>query len=311
LSTKTNNSPKKQLLVVNKQLNGQVIVLPDGRRLSYITIGKGAPVLYFHGTASSRLEVLLLKNLTETTPLQLISVDRPGYGLSSYKRRKNLHDFNDDVNCLVDHLGLAKFAVLGWSGGGVFALSYCIHNPKCVTKSVLVGTPSLPFDVSTAHNIPYARHIMKLPFIGQLAMRQLSRQLLKANGNVAAFMASRQGKHLLTGCSKGDLTFFNDPYWMALMYQSMAEAFRQGSLGVKTVVEEHQLFIKPWNLPFPALDSSNVWIWHGEQDYTCRVSNAYANAQVLPNAQLEVFPDSGHCVIFEYQLKLASILSQI
>jgi pimeloyl-ACP methyl ester carboxylesterase len=293
----------------NRKLNGQVIVLPDGRRLGYTSIGKGAPVIYFHGTASSRLEVLLLKNLTETMPLQLISVDRPGYGLSSHKPRKNLQDFNDDVNCLVDHLGLSKFAVLGWSGGGVFALSYCVHNPKRVTNAVLVGTPSLPFDVSTAHNIPYARHIMKLSFIGQLAMRQLSRQLLKANGNVAAFMASRQGKHLLNGCSMGDLKFFNDSYWMALMYQSMVEAFRQGSLGVKAVVEEHQLFIKPWNLPFSALDSSNVRIWHGAQDLTCRVSNAYANMHALTYATLEVFPLSGHCVMFEHQEELGRIIS--
>ncbi|MGD6933762.1 MAG: alpha/beta fold hydrolase [Candidatus Bathyarchaeia archaeon] len=291
-------------------MSGQVTILPDGRRLGYTKIGKGAPVIYFHGTASSRLEVLLLKNLADKAQLQLISVDRPGYGLSTYKPRKNLQDFNGDLNCLIDELGLEQFAVLGWSGGGVFALSYCTYNPKRVTKAVLAGIPSLPFDVSTAHNIPYAHHIMKLPFVGELAMRQLSNQLIKANGDTAAFMATRHGKHLLNGCSKRDLTFFTDPLWIGLLYQSMVEAFRQGNLGVKAVVAEHQLFIKPWTLPFSEVYGSNLWIWHGAQDLTCRVSNAYANIKALPNANLEVFPDSGHCVMFEHQERLGKILSQ-
>ncbi|MGD6809337.1 MAG: alpha/beta fold hydrolase [Candidatus Bathyarchaeia archaeon] len=290
-------------------MNGKVIVLPDGRKLGYTLIGKGVPVMYFHGTASSRLEALLLKNLTETSNLQLISVDRPGYGLSTYKPRRNLQDFNSDLTCLADSLGLERFAVLGWSGGGVFALAYCTYNPERITKTMLVGTPSLPFDVSTAHNMPLARYIMKLPYVGELAMRQLSRQLLKANGSMEAFLETRHGKQLLHGCSEGDLKFFYNPQWLSLMYESMAEAFHQGNLGVKAVVEEHQLFIKPWSLPFSALDGCDVLIWHGGQDLTCRVSNAYANAKVLSNAKLEVFPDSGHCVMFENMDKLAKVLS--
>lgn len=299
-------SSKQYLL--GTQLNGQILVLPDGRRLGYTKIGKGTPVLYFHGTASSRLEVLLLKNLADTAQLQLIGVDRPGYGLSTYKPRKNLQDFNDDINCLANYLGLERFAVLGWSGGGVFALSYCAYNPKLVTKLVLVGAPSLPFDVSTAHNMPLARYIMKLPYVGELAMRQLSRQLLKAKGD-KAFLATPQGKQLLHGASKSDLAFFNNQEWVSEIYKSMAEAFHQGNQGVKTVVEEHQIFIKEWDLPFSAINGANVWIWHGAQDLTCRVNNAYEIAKKIPNVTLEIFPDSGHCVMFEHVDKLATILT--
>ena len=39
----------------------QTFSLPDGRQLGYCIVGEGKPVLYFHGTASSRLETLLLK----------------------------------------------------------------------------------------------------------------------------------------------------------------------------------------------------------------------------------------------------------
>jgi pimeloyl-ACP methyl ester carboxylesterase len=285
-----------------------MLVLPDGRKLGYTTVGKGAPVIYFHGTASSRFEVLLLKKLVDSD-LQLIGVDRPGYGLSTYKPRKDLQIFNADVNCLADFLGLEQFGVLGWSGGGVFALAYCVCNPNRVSKAVLVGSPCLPFDVSTAHNMPAARYIMKLPFVGEFAMRQLSRQLLKADGDAKAFLASRHGKQLLKGCSKSDLKFFENPDWIQGLYASMVEAFRQGNLGVKAVVEEHKIFIKPWSLPFSSYDGGNLRVWHGSEDLTCRVNNAYALKKVLPKAELEVFGGSGHYLMFERFQRLAGVFS--
>ncbi len=289
-------------------MNAQTIVLPDGRKLGYTTIGKGAPVIYFHGTASSRLEVLLLKKLADKV-VQLIGVDRPSYGLSTYKPRKGLQDFNGDVNFFADFLGLERFGVLGWSGGGVFALAYCACNPTRVAQAVLVGTPWLPFDVSTAHNMPAARYIMKIPYVGELAMRQLSRELLKAEGDAKAFLVSRHGKQLLKGCSKSDLKFFDDPDWVQGLYVSMTEAFRQGNLGVKAVVEEHRIFVKPWSLPFSGYDGGNLRVWHGAEDLTCRVSNAYALKKVLPKAELEVFGGSGHYLMFERLDRLAGVFS--
>jgi hypothetical protein len=150
---------------------------------------------------------------------------------------------------------------------------------------------------------------MKLPKVGELAMRQLSRELLKADGDPTAFLKTRHGKQLLNGCSKGDLKFFNDPQWLRGLYESMVEAFHQGSLGVKSVVEEHQIFVKPWALPFSGFDSGNLCVWHGAQDLICRVSNAFALKKMLPKAELEVFSGSGHCVMFERLDKLVAVLS--
>ena len=59
------------------------------------------------------------------------------------------------------------------------------------------------------------------------------------------------------------------------MYQSMVEAYRQGNQSVRTVVGEHQLFLKPWNLPFAQISEDKLVVWHGLEDKTCRVNNAY------------------------------------
>jgi pimeloyl-ACP methyl ester carboxylesterase len=260
--------------------------------------------MYFHGSASSRLEVLLLKRLVAQN-LKLIAADRPGYGLSTYKPRKNMQDFNSDLNFLADHLGIPQFSVLGWSGGGAFALAYMACFPQRINRGVVVGAPDLPFDASTAHNLPLAKYVMKLPFLGVLAMRNMRRQMLRAGGT-AAFLRSSQGRQMLHACSSHDLTFFSDPAWMRLLYQSMAEAFRQKD-GVRAVLEEHRLFLKPWNLPFEAV-GGKLWVWHGGEDKTCLVDNAYGIAHKFGCVGLEVFPRKGHCVMFDNLERLAGLL---
>jgi pimeloyl-ACP methyl ester carboxylesterase len=294
----------------NTHLNGKAIILPDGRHLGYLTVGNGNPVLYFHGTASSRLEVNLLKNLTQTSQLQIIGIDRPGYGLSTFKSRKNLHDFTNDVNFLTDYLGLGRFAVLGWSGGGPFALAYAALFPERITQVVVAGAPALPFDVATAHNLPFVRFIMKLPFVGMLALKNMRSQVMKANVDVSAFLKSRSGRRMLSGLSETDLKFFSDPTWLALMYGSMAEAFRQGDLGVKAVFEEHQLFLKPWDVDLSKIPADKVFIWQGTDDKTCRVENAYRLVGAMPGGHLEIFGGQGHCVLFGNLGRLGEILGR-
>ena len=288
-------------------VNMQVASLPDGRKLGYCSVGKGKPVMYFHGTASSRLEVLLLKGMAESAGLQIISIDRPGYGLSSYKKRKSLRDFNADVNFLADFLGFRRFGVLGWSGGGAFALAYLAANPERVSKAVLADAPSLPFDVSMAHDFPFSKYLMKIPFAGNIAIGQLRRTVLKANGDVPAFLASKQAKQILRGYTPSDLQLFSDPAWAQLMYQSMAEAFRQNT-GVKAVVEEHKLFLKPWGFTTDMIPKGKLEIWHGEDDKTIAVRNAYLLADLVKSSKLDIFNGKGHCAMFSYPDKLAKAL---
>jgi pimeloyl-ACP methyl ester carboxylesterase len=288
-------------------LGVQDITLPDGRKLGYYTVGKGQPVIYFHGTASSRLEVLLLKGFAEKAGLHIIGVDRPGYGLSTYRSRESLQDFTCDVNFLADYLGFDRFAVLGWSGGGAFALAYLTQNSDRVTKGVVAGSPSLPFDVSNAHDFPFSKYIMKLHFVGVLAMRQFRRSVLKADCDLSAFMATKQAKKMLRGYTESDLQLFSDPIWAKLMFQSMAEAFRQ-ECGVNAVVDEHMLFLKPWGLSLEGIPASKLVVWHGEKDKTVNVSNGYALAGLIKGSRLEVFEGKGHFAMFNYIDRLGKVL---
>jgi pimeloyl-ACP methyl ester carboxylesterase len=287
----------------------QTISLPDGRQVGYLIIGKGKPVFYFHGTASSRLEVLLLKELTRKKKLQIIGIDRPGAGLSAFAPKKSLQDFNADINHVSNHLGIDRFAVLGWSGGGPYALTYLAFFPESVTRAVIVGSPALPFDVSTAHNSSLARFAMKFPALGMLALKRLQARVLNANKDVEAFLQSKKGKKMLENWSKEDAKFFADKAWATLMYASMAEAFRQGDNGVKAVFQEHQLFMKTWPKEVSKIPSGKVDVWQGTDDKTCRVDNAYRIVKAVPGAHLEIFAGKGHCVMFDNMEKLGETLT--
>jgi pimeloyl-ACP methyl ester carboxylesterase len=278
--------------------------LSDGRHIGFSVIGEGTPIIYFHSTASSRLETLLLKEFACDNGFKLIGVDRPGYGLSTYTPRNNLRDFSKDVNCLMDHLELDLFALIAWSGGGPFGLTYIALYPERVTKAVIIGSPSLPFDVATAHNNSLARPVMQIPALGIWGLKRFRAEVLKANKDISAFLESKKGKKMLESWPDADAKFFANPHWLTLMYDSIAEGFHQKSEGVKAVFEEHQLFTKPWVEPISLIPYDKVFLWHGTEDTTCRVENVYQLKDAIPTAILDIFHGKGHCVMFDNLQKL-------
>jgi pimeloyl-ACP methyl ester carboxylesterase len=292
-------------------MSSQTLILPNGRQLGYAVEGEGKPVIYFHGTASSRLEIVLLKQFTQTNHFQIIGIDRPGYGLSTFTARNRLRDFAADVNALADHLGLDRFFVLSWSGGGPFALTYTALNPSRVTHAVIVGSPALPFDPSTAHNNnPLAKYAMKASFLAKWALGMFRKSVLSANQDIESYLKSRSGKSMVADWPQPDARFFADPKWLKLMYGAMAEGFRQ-SKSVDAIYQEHRLFMKPWNEPIAQIPEGKVTLWQGNQDKTCPVSNAYKIAKTIQSAtKVEVFSNEGHCVMFAKPEKLSKTLNQ-
>ncbi len=79
-------------------------------------------MFYFHGPPSSRLERRLFSDESLATRLRLrvIAMDRAGMGLSTFQKGRRLSDWPADVAALADALGIERFAVLGFSGGGAY-----------------------------------------------------------------------------------------------------------------------------------------------------------------------------------------------
>ena len=107
------------------------ITLSDGRKLGFAEFGEiqGKPVFYFHGFPGSRLEAKLAEKNSLDTHVRFIGIDRPGYGLSSFKPGRTFLDWADDVSELADAMGIDRFSILGVSGGGPYAAAYACKVP--------------------------------------------------------------------------------------------------------------------------------------------------------------------------------------
>lgn len=100
----------------------------------------GRPVLFFHGCPDTRRAAWSGHDAARAAGIRLVAANRPGYGdttpaAPSYRR------VVDDVSRLADIVGIERFAVLGMSVGGTFALATAALLPGRVVAAALVATP--------------------------------------------------------------------------------------------------------------------------------------------------------------------------
>lgn len=115
--------------------------MSDGRVLSVGAGGDagGVPVIYFHGTPSSRLLAVSGHDAAARQGVRLIATNRPGYGAAP-DAPFSLSSVAEDTLALADCLGLDRFAVLGVSGGGPYALACGALAPvRVAAVGVAVG----------------------------------------------------------------------------------------------------------------------------------------------------------------------------
>ncbi len=160
----------------------QRITLSDGRMLSYDEYGPadGAPLFYFHGTPSSRLEWRLFggEPLATRLRLRVIAMDRPGMGLSTFQRGRRPSDWPADVAALADALGIERFAVLGFSGGGPYAAACAVALPTRLTSVAIVSGAAPFLAPGCAEGVnPTSRQFFDLcrtkPLRGRLLLRMM------------------------------------------------------------------------------------------------------------------------------------------
>jgi pimeloyl-ACP methyl ester carboxylesterase len=126
---------------VNDADAGSTITLRDGRRLGYAEYGSpgGKPLFFFHGFPNSRLLARLFTQAAVRRGVRIIALDRPGFGLSDFKRGRTLAGWPDDVVEAADALGIDRFAVLGYSGGGPYAAACAARIPERLTAVAIVS----------------------------------------------------------------------------------------------------------------------------------------------------------------------------
>ena len=108
----------------------------NGLNLYYETHGAGRPMILLHGgLGSGEMFGPILPTLAEAH--QVIAVDLQGHGRTGdIDRPIDIRLLADDIAALIDHLGLEKPDIVGYSLGGGVALFTAVKYPEKVGKLV-------------------------------------------------------------------------------------------------------------------------------------------------------------------------------
>ncbi len=271
--------------------NQEFIYLADGRKLGYQQYGdkKGFPILGFHGTPGSRLWFEEDDPVSQKFGIRLITVDRPGYGISDPKPHREIKDFNGDIQELVNHLEVSPFSAFGVSGGGAYALSLgCTDNN--IHKIGLVasvspfwkGKPSKNMARANRLGVFLARH---LPWLLKRSYKY-QKQILETDPDSYKRSISSNKKHL---CKSDQEVIMREPVLEAMILQ-MKEAFRTSS---SEVVNELKLLSDDWNVDLSKLQVP-IEVWHGKEDTLSPLVGIQELIEKIPLKNVHLLEDKGH-----------------
>ncbi len=117
-------------------------ILPDGLACHYLSCGSGAPIVLLHGggsRASNFAEVMT--RLGERHAVH--APDLRGFGATQALPGAAItHElWAQDTISLLDHLGLDRVHLVGWSLGATVALNVAARRPERVAAIALLGAP--------------------------------------------------------------------------------------------------------------------------------------------------------------------------
>ena len=261
--------------------------LPDGRGMAYAEFGRsdGPAVIFCHGFPSSRLAGALLDGEARALGVRIIAPDRPGHGLSDYKRRRRIAHWPTDLASLADAVGLTRFAVLGHSAGGAYAAACAALLRERVTAAGIAsgvaprGAPTKGMSGGLRFVSGIGRHLPTLRrfFLGRAAKkvaRDAQGFLAKASADLPA----------------ADRAVFADPELRRLLGDDLRESFRQGPRGPAA---DARTIDKRWGFRLEQIQVP-VWIWHGQDDRNVPPDMARHVAERIPGSRAMFYRSEGH-----------------
>jgi pimeloyl-ACP methyl ester carboxylesterase len=278
----------------------QHVRLPSGRLLAYHEYGRpdGAPIFYFHGSPSSSLEWDLFggEELANSLNIRVIVPDRPGLGRSEFQSGRRIGDWPADVVALADQLALARFAVLGYSGGGPYATACALKIPERLTHVGIVNGTA-PFDEP---GLSDGIDPTSLRFM-QLARTKpwLSRLTLRLMGLMARFAPRQIVKGAMATLPEPDQEMLTRPEFQDRFIAMIREALRAGPRGAQW---DTALMVGPWDFR-PQDVRSAVYLWHGEMDANAPPAMGRYLAAAIPNCRSRFYSCEGHLSLISKRLE--------
>ena len=222
--------------------------------------------------------------------LRLVSVTRPGYASSDRKPDRSVSCAAGDVEDVLDALGIEKFLVVGWSGGGPHALACAALLPeRCIAVSVLAGVgPHGEPDLDSLSDMgPENIEHKKIAIQGEEALREWA----KVNAAAWFTIADEDLATALGGLvPEIDVYALNEQGQAKIWASSIRRCLQNGIDGY---IDDSLVFCKYWGFK-PADIQTPVTVWQGDLDLMVPFTHGQWLIKHIPNAKGMLEIGHGH-----------------
>jgi pimeloyl-ACP methyl ester carboxylesterase len=277
--------------------DADLVPLPDGRRAQVWQGGApvGPVVFFLHGCPDCRLAARSGDAAARRAGVRLVAVNRPGYGRSD-PHESGHASVADDIVAVADRLGIERFALLGMSVGGPYALACAARHPGRVTSVGVVAGPAVVPELDP----PWHRDDLspqQQAFFARLAAGTVTDAVMMLRPDFEAYV-QRLAPHdeddvalarrLTQGLHPQDAELLD-----TLPAADVAEMTREALAQLDGYLRDAAVTFRPWEVR-PEQVRCPAWLWYGELDSNVSVRNGQWLTEHLPDATLVVREGSAH-----------------
>jgi pimeloyl-ACP methyl ester carboxylesterase len=235
---------------------------------------------------------LIGRRAAEKLGLRVVSVGRPGTGLSDPHPYESVADWATDMAHVADAIGAGaqRVGIAGLSGGGPYALACAAVPPlsgRVAAVAVLGGVvPSVGPDALATGAIELARRFAVL--------LHALRRPLSETVNVLALpllpLAHYACQAYAGAVPEGDRRVLQDPEMEAMFIDDLV-LLAKGRF--QAIIDDARLFGRDWGFRLSDVTAPVRW-WHGDADNIVPLRDAQAAIDLLPDAELVLRPEESH-----------------
>ncbi len=245
-------------------------------RINVAIAGEGPPVVLLHGLGwDHHLWDRQLQDLSQA--YQVIAPDTRGHGMTEVPEGPySIADYCDDLVSLLDKLNLSKVTLIGFSQGGMTALTLATRFPERLDAlGVLCAVEKLHPDASA----------------------NMENRITAMQTQGAETAARVAGKSIFS-----ESFIYGHADYFESFVRSRVRANANGLIAAMRAGVGYDLSDKIQAITFPTL------IVAGGRDVLAPPSSVRAMAEAIPSAEFHLFPDCGHMVPIEAPSEFDALL---
>ena len=253
----------------------------EGCRLHYLDEGEGKPILMLHGNPTWSFFYRNIVSAFKYTN-RCVAPDHIGCGFSDKPQDYpyTLSTHIDNVEKLIDYLGLENITLLLHDWGGAIGLGLAVRRPEQIKKIIILNTAAF-----LDPHIPLSINLCRIPIFGDIVIRGFNAFAL------GALVRAIKCRNRLTSKVRNGYLLPYDSWKNRIAHLRFVQdiPMNMGVSSYSVVVDIHSRLKLFKNHP--------IMICWGMQDFCFCDHFLQRWKRIFPNASIHEFPHAGHYVL--------------